>query len=168
LCTLFDEGRSFRRSPEGGEVTSMRRVNRFGPIAALAVTMWVVPAFAGGVTVGRFYSAVAQAKQLISTDEASSEASLRAAGFELPQIALDKNLTEGDLTAISKALGVAVTTHRSSQPVSASQLDTYLSVFAARLRASARDIGNPQSISGDDQGDDNDDQGRPHHSRSKP
>ena len=146
----------------------MRKVVRSGPIAVLALTATLAPASAGGVTVGRFYTAVAQAKHLVSTDAASAEANLGGAGFDLPQLALDKDLTEGDLTAISTVLGVAVTTHRPSQPVSGSQLDTYLSVFAARLRAPAAGIGDPYSVYSDhdDQGDD-DDQGRPH-SRHRP
>ena len=145
----------------------MRKVVRSGPIAVLALTAVLAPASAGGVTVGRFYTAVAQAKHLVTTDAASAEANLRGAGFALPQLALDKDLTEGDLTAISTVLGVAVTTHRPSQPVSGSQLDTYLSVFATRLRAPAVGIGDPYSVFGGDQGDDNDDQGRPH-SRHRP
>jgi len=145
----------------------MRRVNRFGPIVVLAVTMVLAPAFAGGVTVGHFYTAVAEAKHLVSTDAASAEANLRSAGYNLPQLPLDKSLTEGDMTAISNVLGVAVTTHRPSQPISASQFDTYFSVFAARLRAPAGRIGDSYSIYSDDQGDDNDDQGKPK-SRRRP
>jgi hypothetical protein len=66
----------------------MREVRWFRPIAMLAVAMLGAPALAGSVTVGRFYSAVAHAKQLESTDGALAEASLRSAGFDLPQLAL--------------------------------------------------------------------------------
>jgi hypothetical protein len=146
----------------------MRRFSRFGPIAVLAVTM-VAPAFAEGVTVGGFYSAVAQAKRIESADAVSAEAGLRTAGFDLPRLVLEKTLTEGDMTAISRALGVAVTTQRPSQPVTASQMSTYVAVFGARLRAPVARIGSPFSINANDndQGDDNNDQGRPH-SNSKP
>ena len=121
----------------------MRRVSRFGPIAMLAAVAMAAPALAGSVTVGRFYSAVAQAKKLESKDAASAEANLRSAGFDLPRLAVDKDLTEGDMTAISTSLGVAVTTQRPSQPVSAAQVDTYFSVFADRLRLPANRIGDP-------------------------
>jgi hypothetical protein len=135
----------------------------------LAIAVMAAPAVAGSVTVGRFYSAVAHAKQLESADGASAEASLRSAGFDLPQLALDKGLTEGDMTAISRALGVAVTTQRPSQAVSPMQVDTYFSVFAARLRVRAPGIGSLVSVNGEDQGDDNNDQGgRPPHSKHKP
>ena len=46
----------------------------------------------------------------MAVDVASAEASLRGAGVNLPKLALDKSLTEGDMTSISSALGVAVTT----------------------------------------------------------
>jgi hypothetical protein len=148
----------------------MREIRRFGPIAMLAVGLLTAPAFAGNVTVGLFYTAVAQTKQLESTDGALAEASLRRAGFDLPQLALDKGLTEADMTSISRALGVPVTTHRPSQPVSASQVETYFSVFATRLRPPAAGIGAPASIDADDQDDNNDDQGPggPPHSKHKP
>ena len=45
----------------------MRRVNRFGLIAVLAAAAVVAPAFAGGVTVGRFYTELAKAKHMISS-----------------------------------------------------------------------------------------------------
>src|SRR6266850_1884470 len=101
----------FRRS-RSGEVTSMRRVNRFGMIAVLAVVAVVAPAFAGNVTVGRFYTELAKAKHLVAVDAASAEANLRGAGVNLPNLALDKSLTEGDVTSIASSLGVAVTTGR--------------------------------------------------------
>lgn len=139
------------------------RVHRFGPIAVLAITMAAAPALSGDVTVGRFYAQLAQAKRLAAADAASAEANLRGAGFDLPRLALDKSLTEGDLTAISGALGVSVTTQRPSQTISSPQVDTYFAVFAARLRAPAPGVGNPVSTNsgGDDQGEDNDDQGKP-------
>ena len=111
----------------------MRRVNRFGMIAVLAVGTVVAPAFAGNVSVGRFYTELAQAKHLVSVDAASAEANLRGAGFNLPKLALDKSLTEGDMASISGALGLAVTTVRPSQLISESQLNTYLSSFGSQL-----------------------------------
>ena len=147
----------------------MRRIKRFGPIVWLAVAVAVAPAFAGSVTVGRFYTQLAQAKHLASADAAAAEVNIRGAGFDLPQLALDKALTEADLTAISSVLGVAVTTHRPTQPISESLVEVYFSVFAAQLRAPAKGIGDPLSINSDDPGDDNNDQGhRPPHSRHKP
>jgi hypothetical protein len=104
-------------------------------IAVLAVGTVVAPAFAGNVTVGRFYTELAQVKHLVAVDVASAEASLRGAGVNLPKLALDKTLTEGDMTAISSALGVAVTTERPSQLISESQLNTFMSSFGSQLGA---------------------------------
>ena len=113
----------------------MRRVNRFGMIAVLAVGTVMAPAFAGNVSVGRFYTELAQAKNLVSVDAASAEANLRGAGVNLPKLALDKSLTEGDVTTISNALGLVVTTERPSQLISESQLNTFMASFGSQLGA---------------------------------
>lgn len=121
----------------------MRRVNRFGLIAVLAVAAAVVPAFAGNVTVGRFYTEIAKAKQLGAVDAPSAEASLRAAGFRLPELALGKSLTEGDVTSISTALGLNVTTSRPAETVNESQMNQFVSSFSAQLGAKGSQVGTP-------------------------
>ena len=121
----------------------MKRVNRFGMIAVLAVATVVAPAFAGGVTVGHFYTELAQAKHLVSVDAASAEANLRGAGYSLPKLALDKSLTEGDMASISNALGVAVTTERPSQLITESQLSTFMASFGGQLGARTVGVGGP-------------------------
>ena len=122
----------------------MRRVNRFGLIAVLAVAAAVVPAFAGNVTVGRFYTEIAKAKQLGAVDAPSAEASLRAAGFRLPELALGKSLTEGDVTSISTALGLNVTTSRPAEVVTESQMNQFVSSFSAQLGAAkGSQVGTP-------------------------
>jgi len=113
----------------------MRRVNRFGMIAVLAVGTVMAPAFAGNVSVGRFYTELAQAKHLVSVDAASAEANLRGAGFNLPKLSLDKSLTEGDMTSISSALGLTVTTQKPSQLISESQMNTFMASFGSQLGA---------------------------------
>jgi len=112
-------------------------------IALLAVGTVVAPAFAGNVTVGRFYTELAQAKHLVAADAASAEASLRSAGIGLPKLALGKSLTEGDMSSISKALGVAVTTQRPSQLISDTQLNTFMATFGSRIGARTATVGNP-------------------------
>lgn len=114
----------------------MRRVNRFGLIAVLAVAAVAAPAFAGNVTVGRFYTEIAKAKQLTAVDASSAEAGLRAAGFRLPDLALGKSLTEGDVASISNSLGLAVTTSRPSELVSDSQMNQFISSFSSQLSVS--------------------------------
>ena len=115
-------------------------------IAVLAVGTVVAPAFAGNVTVGRFYTELAQAKHLVAVDVASAEASLRGAGVNLPKLALDKSLTEGDMTAISNALGVTVTTERPSQPISETQLNTFMASFGGQIGARTDRAGIPVTI----------------------
>jgi hypothetical protein len=121
----------------------MMRVNRFGMIAVLAVGTVMAPAFAANVTVGKFYTELAQAKHLVSVDAASAEANLRGAGYNLPQLALSKSLTEGDMTSISNALGITVTTQRPSELISESQLSTYMASFGSQLGASKSPAANP-------------------------
>jgi hypothetical protein len=122
-------------------------------IAVLAVVAAVAPAFAGNVTVGRFYTELAKAKHLVAVDAASAEANLRGAGVNLPRLALDKSLTEGDVTSIASSLGLAVTTGRPSQPISDTQLSTFMSSFGGQIGApSVRGGSNPfqtNSLGGD-------------------
>ena len=127
----------------------MRTVDRIGMIAVLAFATVAAPAFAGNVTVGRFYTELAQAKHFVAVDVASAEASLRRAGFDLPRLALDKSLTEGDMTSVSNALGVAVTTQRPAQPISESLLNTFMAVFARQLGEPKERIGIPFTTNDD-------------------
>jgi hypothetical protein len=110
-------------------------------MAVLAVGTVLAPAFAGNVTVGRFYTELAQAKHLVSVDAASAEANLRGAGFNLPKLDLNKSLTEGDVASISSALGLTVTTTKPAQPVTESQLGTFMNSFGSQ-------IGAPSSLKG--------------------
>jgi len=119
----------------------MKTVMRFELAAVLAVAAVAAPAFAGNVSVGRFYTELAQAKHLMAVDAASAESSLRGAGFNLPALALEKGLTEGDMTAISEALGLKVTTQKPSQEITEAQLNSYMSSFGSQLGVSAGKIG---------------------------
>jgi hypothetical protein len=123
----------------------MKRFVRFGMIALVAVGTVLMPAMAASVTVGSFYTKLAQAKHLVATDAASAEANLRGAGFVLPKLSLDKSLTEGDMTSIANSLGLAVTTQRPAQPISESQVNAFISTYGSRLGAPAAPAnGQPQ------------------------
>jgi hypothetical protein len=126
----------------------MKRVTRLGMVAVLAIGTVLTPAFAGDVTVGRFYTELARTKRFVSVDAASAEAGLRGAGFELPVLALDKPLTEGDVTAISTALGLAVTSQRPAQPISESQLNMFITVFGSRIAVPTAPGGDPLRTDG--------------------
>lgn len=111
----------------------MRRFNRFGLIAVLAVAAAAAPAFAGNVTVGRFYTEIAKAKHMSAVDAASAEASLRGAGYRLPELQLNKELTESDVTSISKSLGLSVTTTRPEAAVSETQMNRFMASFGQEI-----------------------------------
>src|SRR5262249_24348377 len=113
----------------------MKRFSRFGMIAVLASVALAIPALAGDVTVGRFYTELAKAKHLGAVDAPSAEANLRSAGYKLPQLGLGKHLTEGDLTSILNSVGVNVTTSRPSSPVTEAQVNQVMSGFGPQLGA---------------------------------
>ena len=121
----------------------MRGVTRLGLIAALFVL--AAPAFAGNVTVGRFYTEIAKAKRIVAVDGVSAEAGLRAAGIALPNLNLGKDLTEGDVTAISNTIGIRVTSTRPTQLVSESQMNTFMSSFGGQMGAGAIQVGDEQT-----------------------
>ena len=127
----------------------MRRFNRFGLIAVIAIAATAVPAFAGGVTVGRFYTELAKAKHLGAVDAVSAEAGLRAAGYELPQLMLNKGLTEGDVATISNVMGLSVTTTRPTSAVSESQMNQFFSSFASELAPTSSGSQTTRSQGGD-------------------
>ena len=129
----------------------MRRVNRFGLIAVLAAVAAMGSALAGDVTVGRFYTEIAKAKQLTAVDAVSAEASLRAAGFRIPELSLGKSLTEGDITSIANSLGLAVSTSRPNELVSDSQMSQFLSSFSSQLGSK---VGTVNPYTPDSQGGD--------------
>jgi len=114
----------------------MKPMKRMGVVAVLGIFGLVAPALAGDVTVGRFYTEIAQAKHLTYADPASAEASLRGAGFDLPSLALDKSLTEGDVASISNAIGLTVTTQRPSRVVTDSQMNMFLTSFGGQIGVS--------------------------------
>lgn len=130
----------------------MTRIDRVGMIAVLAFGVAFAPAFAGNATVGDFYTKLAQAKHLTAADAASAEAGLRGAGFNLPQLALGKSLTEGDMTSIANALGLSVTTQRPTQPIGESQVDAFITTFGSQLGAPALPDGGQPRIYGEGTG----------------
>ena len=121
----------------------MMRVNRLGMIVVLAVGAMAAPAFAANVTVGQFLTRLAEAKHLVAADAASAEANLRSAGFNLPRLELGKPLTEGDMTAISNALGVAVTTERPSSLITDTQMATFMTSFRGQIGVTTPRVGDP-------------------------
>ena len=131
----------------------MLKPSRAVIVAVLAAAVGTA-AFAGDVTVGRFYSETAKAKHLVSADAASAEASLRAAGYQLPKLYLEKRLTEGDMTSIANALGVTITTSHPSQAVGQAQFSNFMTSFGSQIGAPVIRGGSPAQTNsqGDDPG----------------
>lgn len=146
----------------------MNRISRIRMIALLAVGACVAPAFASDLTVGRFYSEIARVRQMSAVDAVSAEHGLRAAGFKLPVLSLNKGLTEGDVIGIAQAMGIRVTTQRPSHPFSDEQLAVFSEVFGGQLKGAAVDrkgnvfqaFGNDQGQNGNGQGQNNNNQGQ--------
>lgn len=111
----------------------MRRLNRFGLVASLAVALVAAPAFASQVTVGQFLVEIAKAKRVAVSDGASAEQSLRAMGIALPSVDLKKGLTESDVTAIASSMGVRVTTTRPDAPFNENQVSSFIQSFGSEL-----------------------------------
>ena len=112
----------------------MRKAIRMGIMGLLVVGAMAAPAFAGNVTVGRFYVELAKAKNLAAGDAVVAENNLRSAGVVLPALPLQKNLTEGDMQSISTALGLKVTTMKPGSAISETQMGTYLASFGGQIK----------------------------------
>ena len=112
----------------------MRKVSQLGILAFVAFGVAGAPALAESVTVGRFYVELAKAKNLVSGDAAAAENNLRRSGVVLPALALEKNLTEGDMQSISTALGLKVTTAQPGSIISETQMSTYLASFGGQIK----------------------------------
>jgi hypothetical protein len=153
----------------------MSKLRVLPSIALLAIGIIVTPALAGEVTVGRFYAEIARVRHIPAADAAAAEAGLRAQGFRLPSLSLNKSLTEGDVVGISHALGIGVSTQRPSQPFGDAQLAVYSEVFGGQLKSASVGAGgnvfrafgsNSQGQDGNNQGQNNNNQGQK--SRSTP
>ncbi|HEX4826304.1 MAG TPA: hypothetical protein VFV19_18535 [Candidatus Polarisedimenticolaceae bacterium] len=139
----------------------MIRNNRLRAFALLAVATLLAPVFASDLTVGHFYSEIAKIRHMPAVDASSVEAGLRAAGFKLPALALNKALTEGDVIGISNAMGIHVTTQRPSQPFGEQELTVFSAVFGQQLKGAAVDgHGIVYQVNGNSQGQNNNNQGQ--------
>ncbi len=104
---------------------------------AIAVVLSAVPVVAadGSLTVGDFVKQIARVKQLDAKDAVTARASIEATGVRLPEIRLDKRLTQGDVAQISTAVGIPVTTSTPAAEFTPDQLDRFMSNFGPELGA---------------------------------
>ena len=122
----------------------MMNVRRLGTVA-LAFAMMAaiaVPAFAADeVTVGRFVQEMAKAKRLNATDATIARDSLRAAGILVPELRLDKRLTELDVTQISRSAGLQVTTSNPDGYFGQDQVERFFVSFADEIGSTGAGVG---------------------------
>lgn len=102
------------------------------------------------VTNGQFLVALARARGSAVSDPAQAAESLRAAGYAVPSLPLDRALTEGSVVAIATSLGLNVSTSSPSAPFTSSQVDAFVRSFGAELGATNPAPGGPIQADGSD------------------
>ena len=129
----------------------MKSLIRCGATAvavALAVAV-AAPAFAANVTVGEFVQRVAIVKNLDATDGLVASESLRATGVRLPaDLDLNAQLTESHVVAISRAVGLRLTSSNPDRVFESDQVDSFFVAFGSELVdpiTTADDEGNDDS-----------------------
>lgn len=90
---------------------------------AVAVLLVLVPAEAADASVGDLLVRLATALNLPATSPAAAAEALRAAGYEIPALDLDKVLTEGDVVAVARALGIRVSSSSPDAAFDASKIE---------------------------------------------
>ena len=115
----------------------MSKSSKIGVLGASALLLaaLAIPALAASeVTVGRFIQELAKTKNLNATDAGTAADSLRAVGVRLPaDLDLRKQLTQGDVTEISRHVGLRVTTTEPGSAFSEDQLDRFFLSFGSEL-----------------------------------
>ena len=102
-------------------------------------------ALAKSATVGDFLVEIAKAKSLSAADPVTARAALTASGLTLPNLSLDKALTEGDVAQIGGAMGLPVTSANPSAGFDASQVDGFISTFGKNLAGAGNGTQAPAS-----------------------
>lgn len=114
----------------------MKSLIRCGATAvavALAVAV-AAPAFAANITVGEFVQRVAIVKNLDATDGLVAVESLRAKGVRLPaDLDLNAQLTESDVVAVSRAVGLRLTSSNPDRVFEIDQVESFFVAFGAEL-----------------------------------
>ncbi|MDH3628304.1 MAG: hypothetical protein OES25_11735 [Acidobacteriota bacterium] len=117
-------------------------MNRVRRLSAVAIAFAMVVAFAmpalaaNSITVGKFVQELARAKNLNATDAIIATDSLAAVGVNLPKdLDLGANLTEGTVAAISRSMGLNVTTSRPDRDFNTDQVNRFLQSFTVELGA---------------------------------
>jgi len=112
----------------------MKSLIRCGAMAVVVALAVAAPAFAANVTVGEFVQRVAIVKNLDATDALVASDSLRATGVRLPaDLDLNAQLTESHVVAISRAVGLRLTSSNPDRVFESDQVDSYFVAFGSEL-----------------------------------
>jgi hypothetical protein len=113
-------------------------------ISTVAATLlFVAPAALAAqddsATAGWFLREIAAARGLPSPTEAGAGSALRAAGIAVPSLDPAKPLTERDVVAIGKSVGINATTRRPDAPFTKSRGRAFLSAFSDEIGGAGDD-----------------------------
>ena len=106
-------------------------------LAAVAAILAGYAAFAGNgdMTTGQFVVAIAREVNVSAGDPVVALDALRSAGCHLPNLELDKPLTEGTVATIANSLGLHVTTQQPDAAFGAAQVAAFVDTFGRDLGA---------------------------------
>jgi hypothetical protein len=118
-------------------------------LAAVAAILAGYAAFAGNgdATTGQFLVAIAKEASVNAGDPVTAAQALRSAGYALPNLDLDKQLTEGTVAAIANSLGLNVTTQQPGAAFGSAQVAAFVDTFGRDLGSRA---GSQPGIKGTD------------------
>jgi hypothetical protein len=113
-------------------------------VAVALVMAMAAPVLAANVTVGEFVQRVAIVKNLDATDAQVARDSLRASGVRLPDLDLNAPLTESDVVAVSRAVGLRLTSSNPDKMFESDQVDNFFVAFTGEL------VNPPEELADDD------------------
>ena len=133
------------------EVNDVRIQARFiaAALSAAALLIPVAVAKDDAATVGWFVHEVAKARGLNVSSEAGAVTALKSSGVDLPALDLTKSLTEGDVVAIGRAVGVTTTSKTPDAVFTRTRAHAFLSTFGSEIAGRGDESATPQDIGGD-------------------
>ena len=115
----------------------MRKLRQVGAVAiALMLVVTTVPSLtaADSLSVGQFVQQIAQSKGVDSSDVFAAENALARVGVRLPaDLDYNAQLTEGDVSAIARTLGINVRSGNPDASFSSEQASRFLASFQEEI-----------------------------------